>query len=77
MESGSFYKEIMTYPKQVMTTKELLEMGFPLTYLKEVSNRHGQKVCWKKSMAKNSAYVWDTEMLEKTRLSDCTRGYQW
>ena len=66
----------MTYPKQVMTTKELLEMGFPLTYLKEVSNRHGQKVAWKKSPAKNSGFLWDCEQLEKIRQADCVKGYQ-
>lgn len=67
----------MTYPKQVMTTKELLEMGFPLTYLKEVSNRHGQKVCWKKSQAKNSGFLWDVEELDRIRKASCTGGYQW
>ena len=64
----------MTYPKKVMTTKELLEMGFPKQWLKWVSNRHGQKVCWKDGLKSNCKLYWDTELLEKTRIADCKSG---
>lgn len=67
----------MNYPKQVMSTSELLKMGFPKNWLVGISNRHGQKVAWKSSPAKNAKFLWDVEELEKIRQAECTRGYQW
>lgn len=61
----------MTYPKEVMTTKELLSMGFSKNWLTWVSTRYGQKVCWKMTGAKNSKQFWSTEELEKVRKNLC------
>lgn len=64
----------MIYPKEIMSTRELLNMGFPKPWLVWVSNRHNQKVCWQSSPKPNSKIFWDTEELEKVRIADCRAG---
>ena len=64
----------MQYPRKVMSTKELVAMGFPKPWLVWVSNRNNQKVCWQSSPKPNSKIFWDTEELEKVRIADCRAG---
>ena len=63
----------MKYPKQVMTIKELREMGFPKEYLMGIYRSRHQKVAWKTGTGgRTSTILFDTEELEKHRRSQCT-----
>lgn len=63
----------MQYPKKVMTIKELREMGFPKEYLMGIYRSRRQKIAWKTGTGgKTSTILFDTEELEKHRISRCT-----
>lgn len=63
----------MTYPKQVMTVKELRAMGYPKEYLLEIYRSRNQKVAWKTGTGgRTSTILFDTEELEKYRKAQCT-----
>lgn len=63
----------MKYPKQVMTVKELREMGFPKGFLLEIYRSRNQKIAWKTGTGgRTSTILFDTEELEKFRKAQCT-----
>lgn len=63
----------MRYPKQVMTVKELREMGFPKEYLLGIYRSRNQKIAWKTGTGgRTSTILFDTEELEKYRRANCT-----
>lgn len=63
----------MNYPKQVMTVKELREMGFPKEFLLEIYRSRNQKIAWKTGTGgRTSTILFDTEELEKFRKAQCT-----
>lgn len=67
----------MTYPKAVMSIKELVEMGFDDEWLRKIyrsrSINRDYKVAWKLSPDKpKSTIQFDTEALEKYRRAQCT-----
>lgn len=63
----------MKYPKQVMTVKELREMGFPKEFLLEIFRSRNQKIAWKTGTGgRTSTILFDTEELEKFRKAQCT-----
>ena len=63
----------MTYPKQVMTVKELRAMGYPKEYLLEIYRNRNQKIAWKTGTGgRTSTILFDTEELEKFRKAQCT-----
>lgn len=63
----------MKYPKQVMTVKELREMGFPKEFLLEIYRSRNQKIAWKTGTGgRTSTILFDTEELEKFRKAQCT-----
>lgn len=63
----------MNYPKQVMTVKELREMGFPKEFLLEIYRSRNQKIAWKTGTGgRTSTILFDTEKLEKFRKAQCT-----
>lgn len=70
----------MTYPKQIMTIKELQELGFSKEYLKSLYRRKGQTFAWKMDpLRQSSTILFDTEKLEKyiqscIRLEEKTRA---
>lgn len=57
----------MKYPKQIMRSSELVEMGFPYDWLRELYLRPGQRIAWKNGKGKNSPLLFDTELLERER----------
>lgn len=59
----------MQYPKPVMKSTELEEMGFPREFLLYAFRRKGQTFAWKMNPTKsNSTIVFDTEEFEKWRV---------
>ena len=64
----------MNYPKQVMTIKELMAMGYPEEWLRQIYRSRHQKIAWKMGGEdkRNSPILFDTEELEKYRRSQCT-----
>lgn len=56
----------MTYPKQVMKTSELLEMGFTYRYLMRMAHIPGQRYATK--LPGGMHFYWDTEKFEKERM---------
>lgn len=63
----------MKYPKQVMTVKELREMGYPKEYLLDIYRSRNQKIAWKTGTGgRTSTILFDTEELEKFRKAQCT-----
>ena len=54
-----------------MRLSELVKMGFPKEFLKEIYRRNNQKIAWKSSPGKNSPIYFDTEELEKIRKAQC------
>jgi len=61
----------MKYPSQVMRLTELVKMGFSERFLREIYATKGQEVAWKNATGKNSPIYFDTEALEKIRISQC------
>lgn len=57
----------MTFPKQIMTIPELMEMGFTRKDLQRYYRKPGQRYAWRKNPAshRNGHIVFDTELLEK------------
>lgn len=68
----------MKYPKQVMTIKELREMGYPDEWLREIyrsrSINRTHSIAWKMGGEDkpHSTILFDTEEFEKFRKSLCT-----
>lgn len=68
----------MKYPKQIMTIKELKELGWKDKYLRSIyRNRainRNFSIAWKQGGEEkpHSTIVFDTEALEKYRKSLCT-----
>lgn len=61
----------MEYPKQIMSKKELLDMGFTRAYLDRVSTTKGQTVAFRLNPNNpRSTLLFDTRGLEKFRLSE-------
>lgn len=53
----------MKFPKPVMKTTELVEMGFPKRNLLAIANTRNQNVAFR--LKKNGCIFWDTEKLKK------------
>lgn len=53
----------MKYPKPVMTTTELGEMGFPIETLRKIAKEPGQTIAFR--LKPNGNILWDTEKLQK------------
>lgn len=53
----------MKYPKPVMTTSELKEMGFPVDTLREIAREPGQTIAFR--LKPNGNILWDTEKLQR------------
>ena len=63
----------MTYPKQVMSIKELKAMGYPEEFLLGIYRSRNQKIAWKIGTGgRTSKILFDTEELEKYRKAQCT-----
>ena len=63
----------MTYPKAIMTIKELEEMGFKRKELMRIFRNRNQKIAWKTGNGgKTSTILFSTEELEKYRCAKCT-----
>ena len=65
----------MTYPKAVMSFKELTEMGFPATWLMMLYRVKNDGLAWKAGNHKNNKILFDVEKLEKIRRSKCVPDY--
>lgn len=62
----------MNYPKDIMTRKALIAMGFSETYLMRAFTTPGQTFAWRENpLNKHSPIIFDTAELEKWRLEDC------
>ena len=61
----------MEYPAKVMKAKELVAIGWPEKYLRQIYNTPGQKCAWKMNNAVNSPILFDTDELEKFRRARC------
>lgn len=67
----------MKYPKQVMTIKELVDMGYPKEWLMEIYRNRAinrdHAIAWKMNPQKEkSTILFDTEAFEKYRKTLCT-----
>lgn len=61
----------MVYPKELMRKKELLELGFPESYIDRAIAAPGQRFAFKVNPSKkNSPYIFDTPKFEKWRKED-------
>ena len=62
----------MEYPRAVMRKQELVnELGFSASFLDRAFKSKGQTFAWKISNKRNSPIEFDTEGLEKYRLTQC------
>lgn len=61
----------MTYPKPVMTTSELIEMGFTKYYLDAMAHIRGQTYATKVPGGKK--LYWDTKKFERERIKYAAR----
>lgn len=60
----------MEYPKPIMKMSELVEMGFPETFLRQAYTAKGQTFAQKMNMTRrNSHIIFDTDGFEKWRMS--------
>lgn len=59
----------MKYPKPVMTTSELVKMGFSASLLRKMLREPGQKFAFRYNPPNGNIY-WDTEKLQK-RIEKC------
>lgn len=57
----------MTFPKEIMTLPELMEMGFTRKDLTRYFHKPGQKYAWRKNSASNvrGHIIFDTEIFNK------------
>lgn len=62
----------MKYPKEVMTMKELIEMGFSEKELFEIYRKRNNGIAWKSGKSENSKILFSTQDLEKYRVNKCT-----
>lgn len=68
----------MTYPKAVMTIKELTALGYPEEWLRAIyrsrSINRDHSIAWKMGGEDkpHSTILFDTEALEKYRKAQCT-----
>lgn len=68
----------MKYPKQIMTIKELREMGYPDEWLRTIYRSRtinkNHSIAWKMGGEDkpHSTILFDTEALEKYRKAQCT-----
>lgn len=69
----------MNYPKEVMTIKELTEMGFKDKYLRSIYrdrriNNKSRPIAWKEGGEEKpkSTILFDTQEFEKYRRAQCT-----
>jgi len=67
----------MTYPKAIMTIKQLMELGYPKEWLFKIYRsrtiNRDHSIAWKMDESKKtSTILFDTEALEKYRRSLCT-----
>lgn len=68
----------MTYPKKIMTIKELRSLGYPDEWLREIYRSRAinrlHKIAWKMGGEDkpHSTILFDTDELEKYRKSQCT-----
>ena len=51
----------MEYPAKVMRAKELVAIGWPEKYLRQIYNTPGQKCAWKMNNSVNSPILFDTD----------------
>ncbi len=57
----------MEYPKPIMSTSELMKLGFSKLYLNEMAHRKNQNYCTRTSSKPNAKLLFDTARLEKER----------
>jgi hypothetical protein len=63
----------MIYPKEVMTIKELVNMGFSRKELLQIYRQRGQSIAWKSGTGgETSTIYFSTQDLEKYRKAKCT-----
>lgn len=62
----------MTYPKALMTTSELIELGYTKKFLLTVARNKYLKIACRNGTGRNSKWIFDTELLEKYRKAHCT-----
>ena len=65
----------MKYPKQVMSFKELTEMGFPASWLMMLYRVKNDGLAWKAGKHRNNKILFDVEKLEKIRRAECVPDY--
>lgn len=56
---------ILDFPKATMSTKELKEMGFSITWLRDIANEVGYPLAVRMSHAPNSKLMFNTKELDK------------
>jgi hypothetical protein len=62
----------MDYPKEVMTLKELVNMGFSKKELYNIAHMRRQTIAWKSGKGgKTSNIYFSTQELEKYRKAKC------
>lgn len=57
-----------------MRRQELIRLGFSGNFLEQAYHSRGQTFAWKSGKTKNSPLLFDTEGLEKYRVSKCGLG---
>ena len=63
----------MEYPKPLMTTTELVKMGFTRAMLYEMAHTPGQQYCIRRGSSQRGHFLFDTKLLEKARLKRLAR----
>lgn len=61
----------MTYPKSVMSLRELIDMGFPEKWLMKLYRTKNDGLAWKAGIYKNNKILFDVEKLERIRVAAC------
>lgn len=67
----------MTYPKEVMSLKELIKMGFPENWLMRLYRMKNNGLAWKAGHHKNNKILFDVERLERIRVAECVADIFW
>ena len=62
----------MKYPKEIMTIKELVNMGWSESELLAIYRRRNNGIAWKNGNYKNSTIMFSTQDLERYRKNKCT-----
>lgn len=57
----------MEYPKPIMSTTELMKLGFSRTYLSEMAHRKNQNYCTRTSPKPKAKMMFDTARFERER----------